>query len=101
MNKNVITNNKINEVKLKLEYITRYLGKSKIKKSFSKNEADKINKIYVINLDRAPQRMEDLLNELDRLKIGEEMSLADLTTRFQAIDGKKDKLETEGNVIPC
>ncbi len=100
MNKNVITKNKINEVKLKLEYITRYLGKSKIKKSFSKNEADKINKIYVINLDRAPQRMEDLLNELDRLKIGEEMNLADLTTRFQAIDGKKDKLETEGNVIP-
>ncbi|MGO1002665.1 family 16 glycosylhydrolase [Lysobacter sp. CA196] len=46
------------------------------------------NSIYVINLERQPDRMADMLRELDRLTDAANVPLANRVIRFPAVDGR-------------
>lgn len=54
---------------------------------------DKFDKVYCINLDRRPDRLENFKKEVDRYNLGE-------FERFSAYDGKQLNLTNEYNLKP-
>lgn len=60
-----------------------------------------IERIYVINLDRKPQRWEQIKKELKRINIEGKATLFELTRRFSAVDARYlDKKIDENFLIP-
>ena len=66
----------------------RFLGKNKASLAFDEKHTNSISRIYVINLDRKPDRWECIKKELHRIKINYNKSLYDISRRFSAIDGR-------------
>lgn len=72
----------------KINYHLRLIGKSKINAVFNENGNDRISQIYVINLDRKPDRWLSMKRELKRIKYDNKQNLYDISRRFSAIDGR-------------
>ena len=72
----------------KINYHLRLIGKSKINAVFNENGNDRISQIYVINLDRKPDRWLSMKKELKRIKYDNKQNLYDISRRFSAIDGR-------------
>lgn len=78
----------INRIKFRLGYLSRLFEIRPKTKSFSQVNSDKVSRIYVINLDRKPQRWKQISKELKRIFIDKSKTLFSLTRRFSAIDAK-------------
>lgn len=98
-------NNRLKEGRLKkfkydLEYYIRIFGKKKVKKAFSINEKRYIEQVYIINLDRKPDRWKSIKKELNRIAIGNNQRLSNISKRFSAIDAKYYKGGENKNILP-
>lgn len=77
--------------KLRSKLITkmRLLDMNTKSNSFTSNDAnDAIKRIYVINLDRKPDRWHQVSRELKRIKSNSGTSLLTITRRFSAVDAR-------------
>lgn len=98
---NIINREKLlNKLKFRLSYLVRKLEIKPHTKSFSKISSEKINRIYVINLDRKPKRWNQIKKELGRLYINNKENLLSLTRRFSAIDARYlDSKSVDSNLL--
>jgi GR25 family glycosyltransferase involved in LPS biosynthesis len=81
---------------------TRLLDTKKKADSFANADAiDAIQRVYVINLDRKPDRWHQVSQELDRIKIRSGTTLSEISRRYSAIDARylNDKID-EKMLIP-
>ena len=85
---NILKEKGLKKLKEKLYYYMRFLGKNKASLAFDEKHTNSISRIYVINLDRKPDRWECIKKELHRIKINYNKSLYDISRRFSAIDGR-------------
>ncbi|MBO0411247.1 glycosyltransferase family 25 protein [Enterococcus hulanensis] len=76
------------KIKFRLSYLSRKLEIKPRTKSFSTTSNGKIDRIYVINLDRKPKRWNQIKKELERLHIDNKKTLLSITRRFSAIDAR-------------
>ena len=86
-------NNNLNQKGLKkvmnkLDYYLRIFDKGNAIEAFGYKDSKKISSIYVINLDRRPDRWKSIKNELKRIKINHNKTLYDISRRFSAIDAR-------------
>jgi len=92
---NTITNNK---TYLQLKYISkrikRFFTYSKPLIAFNDSK-DRINKIFIINLDRQTDRWSEIKKELKRLNTTQGQCLLNFSERFSAIDARE--LSTKNN----
>jgi GR25 family glycosyltransferase involved in LPS biosynthesis len=66
----------------------------------SDDTARRIQKIYVINLDRQPRRWSRTLSELNYLLGNGGITLSELASRFSAIDGKASQASVPSEIEP-
>ncbi len=97
-------NNKINakflgKMKFKLDYLLRLLDRKPMSLSFSSNSKGSIERIYVINLDRKPERWRQVRSELMRIYYTNGLTLDKLTRRFSAIDARYFNYEIDEKVL--
>lgn len=85
---NILKEKGLKKLKEKIYYHIRFLGKNKVSLAFDEKKAKHIARIYVINLDRKPDRWKDIKKELHRIKINNNKRLYDISRRFSAIDGR-------------
>jgi GR25 family glycosyltransferase involved in LPS biosynthesis len=77
----------------------RFEFTSKVGSFGSDTKTDAIERIYVINLDRQPQRWRLIGNELSRLKDRSGKPLAAMARRFSAVDAQYLEGEPDGKVV--
>lgn len=76
-------------LKYKIKMISRLLEYPRCSQVFSSVKSEKkISCIYVINLDRHPQRWKRVKRELSRQRIDRKKSLQSITRRFSAVDSR-------------
>lgn len=97
-------NNKIDAkfleiMKFKLDYLLRLLDRKPVSLSFSSNGKGSIERIYVINLDRKPERWRQVRLELMRIYYANDLTLDKLTRRFSAIDARYFDNNIDENVL--
>ena len=66
----------------------RYLGTKPSSESFGAEHHDAIQRIYVINLDRKPDRWSQMSRELGHLRDRSGKPLAEISRRFSAVDAR-------------
>lgn len=69
------------------------------RKTFSYTEKNKINRVYVINLDRKPLRWKQLSVELKRIILNDSSNLLSLTRRFSAVDARYLKNDLDDKLV--
>lgn len=89
----------INRIKEKISYCIRVFGKRKVYLAFDENNAKAISRVYIINLDRKPDRWKCIKKELNRIKINSNKKLYDISRRFSAIDGRYYKYNKENKLL--
>ena len=78
----------------------RKLGDNTTSESFDIEALDDtIQRIYVINLDRKPDRWRQMARELGRLRDRSERPLAAMSRRFSAVDARYNRELTKGDLI--
>lgn len=87
MNK-ILKEKGLKKLKEKIYYHVRFFGKNKVSLAFNEKNTKCISRIYVINLDRKPDRWKCIKKELNRIKFNSNKSLYDISRRFSAIDGR-------------
>ena len=80
-------------LKYKLKKLVRFLIKQEKLNTFGEGE-NKINKIFVINLDRQKGRWKLIQEELTKIKIQNKNNLLSFTERFSAIDSENQSMQT-------
>jgi beta-glucanase (GH16 family)/GR25 family glycosyltransferase involved in LPS biosynthesis len=91
---NIITGNRnFLFLKYKLKKLVRFLIKQEKLNTFGEGE-HKINKVFVINLDRQKGRWKLIQEELVKIKVQNKNNLLSFTERFSAIDAKSQSMQT-------
>lgn len=92
---NIITGNKnYLFLKFKIKQILRSISK-KIKLTAFGIANNKINKIFIINLDRQTERWELIKKELEGIPTITNLNLLNFSERFSAVDSKKESLNND------
>lgn len=89
----------LKKIKNKFDYYLRILDKGSANKAFGYNDSNKISLIYVINLDRKPDRWNNVKKELKRIKINYNKTLYDISRRFSAIDARYYEYSSNNNLL--
>ena len=66
---NILKEKGLKKLKEKIHYYMRFFGKNKVSLAFDEKNTNSISRIYVINLDRKPDRWGCIKKELHRIKI--------------------------------
>lgn len=96
---NILKEKGLKKLKEKIYYYMRFFGKNKASLAFDEKNNNSISRIYVINLDRKPDRWECIKKELHRIKINYNKSLYDISRRFSAIDGRYYKYNKDNTEL--
>jgi len=89
---NIITGNRnYLFLKFKVSQIIRAISK-KVKLTAFGSDNNKINKIFIINLERQTERWELIKKELKNIPTNVDSNLSNFSERFSAIDAKKESL---------
>lgn len=80
--------NLFNRIRFKFSSLSRLFEFRPKTKAFSNNKKNAIRRIYVINLDRKPDRWKQICKELKRIFINKSDTLFSITRRFSAIDAR-------------
>lgn len=92
---NIITGNRNYLLLLfKVNQILRTISKKVALTAFGKSSS-KINKVFIINLERQTERWELIKKELKSIPTYEDTNLLNFSERFHAIDAKKEILTNQ------
>lgn len=80
---NILKEKGLKKLKEKIYYYMRFFGKNKASLAFDEKNNNSISRIYVINLDRKPDRWECIKKELHRIKINYNKSLYDISHQVE------------------
>lgn len=99
MNKKIYLDN-FKKLQYKIEAQARRFDTNTTSAFFSDNDStDAIQRIYVINLDRKPDRWKQVSRELKRIKCRSKSSLLSISRRFSAIDARYLDNEISSNLL--
>lgn len=99
MNKQSFSRSSV-KLKHKIMFHTRLLDIGTRSKFFATQKvANSIQRIYVINLDRNPNRWSQISRELNRIRSSSDEPLFSIARRFSAVDARYIDKETDSNVL--
>lgn len=92
--------NSIRQVKYKIKFWSRIFGWGARTNAFSgEKKQNLIQRVYVINLDRKPDRWKQVKKELNRIHLSSKKKLYDISRRVSAVDARFIQEKIDSNLL--